>query len=205
MKFLFFAFLFLSSCAHEQASKSYPLSRDVYKKNQKFIAHEGKGRFGRYISMNIAYAPVKELYERVENKEGVSLKNRGEAHITVITPVEFYNVLKQKISIKELINLAKKMGIQSSDFEVECLGEGGKMIKDKLERTIYIVVKSPDLVNYRKKVEKLFLKRGGKSGLFEANNFYPHITVGFTKRDLHESDGVIKNRNSCYAELSVLE
>lgn len=205
MKLLILTLLVLSSCAQVKTRKNYTLDHEIYNKDQKFIAHEGKGRFGRYISMNIAYAPVKKLYEEVEKREGVSLKNRGEAHITVITPVEFYDVLKDKVSIRDLIALSKMYKLQSSNFKVDCLGQGEKLIKAKQERTIYIVVSSADLLEYRKKVEELFIKRGGKEGAFRAENFYPHITVGFTKRDLHESDGIIKNRKSCYADLSMLE
>ena len=57
--------------------------------------------------MNLPYAPVQKLYKQVEAFEGGRLKNRGEAHITVITPVEFWNVLKpQGLTMQEIQKIA---------------------------------------------------------------------------------------------------
>jgi hypothetical protein len=39
-----------------------------------------------------------------------------------------------------------------------------------------------------------------KQDLFDPNHFYPHVTVGFTQGDLHEKDGVIKDRRACLPE-----
>lgn len=205
MKFIFSLFLILCSCAQSIPRRDYALGHAVYSKKEKFLAHEKKGQFGRYIAMNIAYGPIKKLYETIEKKEKLTLINRGEAHITVITPIEFFDVLKDKIPIKELNAMALDIKLQSSPFEVLCLGKGVKKLQGHQERTFFLVVSSQGLIHYRKKVEQLFLARGGKRGLFRAENFYPHITVGFSKRDLHESDGIIKNRKACYAELIMLE
>lgn len=65
--------------------------------------------------------------------------------------------------------------------------------------TVYLVVQSPDLVERRKALRNQFERNGGRTGDFDADRFFPHITVGFTGRDLHESDGVIKNNDSCVA------
>lgn len=64
-------------------------------------------------------------------------------------------------------------------------------------------VNSPDLVAIRKEIQELYVSRGGDGRLFEANHYYPHITVGFSKQDLHEADGVIKDKNSCIAPVYV--
>ncbi len=169
-----------------------------------FIPHESGGSLGSYISISIGFPPVKELFVSLQDREEMKLKNRGEAHITVITPIEFSQVLKEKISIKELNQLVLKENLQASKFEVICLGMGKKIINFKEERTFYLVVTSEDLLEYRRRVEKLFIQRGGRKGKFDAEHFYPHITVGFSKRDLHEQDGVIKGMNSCYAGLNMI-
>lgn len=160
-------------------------------------SHQGEGRFSSYLSMDINYNPVKELFSKLEKKLEVKLKNRGEAHITVVTPVEYFDVLKEHISITEIENIARESKLQSSKFSITCLGEG----KFKDLRTYYIVVKSQEIMDIRVKIEKLFLSRGGKKDSFSAKKYYPHITLGFTKRDLHESDGVIKDDESCRFEL----
>ncbi len=168
-------------------------------KNLEQLNHSGSGQFSTYLSMDIQYKPIKELWKQVEKETGLKLKNRGEAHITTITPVEFFHQLKDVVSIEEIDQIAKESSIQSSKFKIVCLGRG---VKDEMS-TYYVVLESNDLLNIRKKVEKLFLEKGGKKGLFRAENFFPHITVGFTKRDLHESDGIIKDKSSCFKSIDL--
>jgi hypothetical protein len=49
-----------------------------------------------HLAMNIPYIPVESLRKEVEKRLGSDLKNRGEAHITVITPPE-YERLKSRL------------------------------------------------------------------------------------------------------------
>lgn len=156
-----------------------------------------------YLTMEINYPPVSRLYRQVVEQFNIELISRGEAHITVITPVEFDKVLKKKISIKEIEKIAKEQRIQESSFEVKCVGLGKVVLDQKEARTYFIVVQSDDLLRIRKEIKDLFVKNGGDAQLFDANQFYPHITLGFTKRDLHESDGVIKGTNSCVESLKL--
>jgi len=163
------------------------------------LSHRGDGQFSTYLSMDIQYSPVKELWKEIETLVGLKLKNRGEAHITTITPPEFFHQLKGVITIDEIEEIARKKSIQASKFEVVCLGRGQK---DDMS-TFYVVVKSQDLLDIRREVENLYLKKAGQPGKFKADRFYPHITVGFNKRDLHESDGIIKDEKTCFKPLII--
>ncbi|MDD5091691.1 MAG: 2'-5' RNA ligase family protein [Candidatus Wallbacteria bacterium] len=167
-----------------------------------FQEHAGSGAFDSYLIQDLPYAPVKKLWKDIEAATGLTLKNRGEAHITVITPVEYNQVLKKHISIKDINRIAKDMLIQAATFEVVCVGSGSKVISGKPESAFFIVVKSPALTEIRAAVQKLFEENGGKPFSFDATRFYPHITVGFTKQDLHEADGVIKDESSFYGLLT---
>lgn len=42
-----------------------------------------------------------------------------------------------------------------------------------------------------------------EKGKFRAERFFPNITVGFNKRDLHESDGVIKDKTTCFKPIQI--
>ncbi len=200
MRIIGFAFFFFYTSFFIYASETeLSLSKEIYQsKEMGFLSH------GNYLTMSIHFRPVKALHQSLQEREGVKLRSRGEAHITVITPIEFSQVLKEKISIRELEKMAKEAKIQETPFEVICLGQGKKVIKKKEESTFFIVVTSEQLLHFRQQVEKLFRERGGRKEAFQADHFYPHITVGFTKRDLHEQDGVIKGINSCYAGLSMI-
>lgn len=182
---------------------SLPLLANAFSLDQQ-IFHNSELPFkshSNYLTMEIKFPPVNRLYQQVVESFALQLTNRGEAHITVITPVEFDKVLKKKISIKEIERIAKEQGIQSSKFEAKCVGQGKVMLDQLEEKTFFLVVHSEDLLRIRKEIKDQFVKNGGNANAFDAMNFYPHITLGFTKRDLHESDGVIKGINSCVAEV----
>ena len=40
---------------------------------------------------------------------------------------------------------------------------------------------------------------------YHLTDFYPHITLGFTKRDLHFEDGVRKDKSTCVADLNLAD
>lgn len=195
---LFYALLLTLTIAQAFA---FNLSRAVYENSELvFIEHEGTGAFDSYLTMEVQFGPIKELFKQVTKAELKPLRNRGEAHITVVTPVEYDQVLKERVSIQEINEIAIKSNIQKSVFSVLCLGKG-VFQKDE---TIFLVIKSQDLIEIRNKIQKLFVSRGGKAEAFQASHFFPHITLGFTSRDLHESDGVIKDEKSCFANIEIV-
>lgn len=184
----------------------FKLSKKVFdNSNLDFIPHQGGGPFDSYLTMEIQFEPMAELFKQLLIQKRMPLTNRGEAHITVVTPIEYNEVLKTKLSMKEIDNLAKEANIQSSKFETVCLGKGSLEIEKKLEQTFYVVVRSQALLKIREAIQKLFIKKGGDGNLFKPSQYYPHITLGFTKRDLHESDGVTKDERSCFGDLSLVK
>jgi 2'-5' RNA ligase len=203
LKFILLSLLVFNITA--QASKTtepYYLDSNVQKNaDLKFISHQGDGRFATYLTMEVQYAPVKNVFEQIQTKTQLKLKNRGEAHITVITPIEYFDVLKSHLTMNEIDKLAQSLNIQAAGFEVKCLGRGEVTAAGKIDQTFYIVVNSVKLLEIRKEIQKLFEQKGGEVNSFKAEVFYPHITVGFTTRDLHESDGVIKNESSCVGDI----
>ena len=183
-------------------SFGFSIDKSVYEANSlKQLTHSGSDRFDSYLSMDIPYKPVASLFDFLKVKTGLSLLSRGEAHITVITPIEYFDVLKDKLSIEEINSIAEKNKLQASKFEIKCLGQASKKIDGKLEQTFYLVVSSSDLLKIRKDIHEKFISNGGREKKFDPQKFYPHITLGFTKRDLHESDGVIKDTSSCMSNL----
>jgi hypothetical protein len=167
-----------------------------------FKPHHGSRPFGSYLTMNVNYQPMAQLLTLFSTHYQHPLKSRGEAHITVITPVEYDKVLKKHITISEIDHIALAMNIQSSAFEVVCLGRGKARVSQKVEETFYVVLNSTDLLAIRQKIQDLYVKKGGDAKDFLVQHYYPHITLGFTSKDLHEGDGVIKNTQSCYAKLT---
>lgn len=151
------------------------------------------------LAMNIPYPPIAELRQQLEKNLQQNLdffkswNTQGEAHITVITPPEFEGVLSKKLSMNEINELAINEKIQLSDVKVLGLGNGKAIIADKNEETFFVLVSSQKLNTIRQSIHAAFVAKGGAPEGWDYKTFYPHITVGFTKRDLHIQDGVIKD------------
>lgn len=165
-----------------------------------FIPHTEEKPMKAYLAMNLPYPPYQTLFEQVQKAEGVTLQNRGEAHITVVTPIEYDKVLKRHLSIAEIHKIAEEAKIQDMEFTPVCIGRGEKEISGKLEKTYFVVVYSSALIDLRGKIEEAYVKNGGKPQDFVPEKFLPHVTLGFTARDLHYEDGVNKNKTSCVYE-----
>lgn len=166
-----------------------------------FLSHKGEGPFSSYLVQNVSYAPVRELFQSVKASTGKQLENRGEAHITVVTPVEYFQVLKLHLSIEEINRLAEKYEIQRAPFDLECLGHGRATVEGQKREAYFIVVKSETLLELRRAIHHLFIAKGGASDAFDPELFFPHITVGFLGQDVHYENGVRKDRSSCVADL----
>jgi 2'-5' RNA ligase len=167
-----------------------------------FIPHIGAGDFDNYLAMNLPFAPVQNLREQLERllgKTGTTpLKHRGEAHITVITPPEYAKVLSKVLSMNDVNRIADSLHIQRAKFDVLCVGRAQIALDGRPEQTYFVVVQSADLLAIRRAVFKRYVERGGEPSLFDPTHFYPHITIGFSKRDLHEEgDNVRKGQQCC--------
>ena len=155
-----------------------------------------------YISLAVPFAPANELKKAIEKETGLRLKDRGEAHITLVTPIEMQELLK-KLSLATIVSLFEVDTIQEETFRTVCVGRGDLQQGNKKMSTFYVVVKSSDFFERRVRLAQAFIQAGGSHNSFKANHFFPHITLGFTERDLHENDGIIKDAGSCAATLQL--
>lgn len=194
--------LFLTFCAtaFSKVNPSLNLSSGLYH-HVDFIRHEENQPMKSWLGMNVSYPEIQSLKNDLEKKLQLELKSRDEAHITVLTPVEYDKIISKKISISEIHDLANRMKIQKTHFKSLCVGSGFKEMDGKSEATYYVVVKAENLIKIREMIHKVYIARGGNSKDFDPFNYFPHITVGFTKRDLHFEDGVIKDERSCVYKL----
>jgi hypothetical protein len=201
---LFFSFTgVLTSCSNlsksskpQQNPQNIVLNTELAWKNEPFISHSN------WLGLAVDFKPAEQLRLQIEQLLKQPLKNRGEAHITIITPPEFEN-LKPILSMLEIEKISQDLNLQNTKWQKLCIGQGEiKEIKDKKSKlTFYLVVESANLNLIRNKIAETFYKKGGAKNKFDPDNYNPHITIGFTDRDLHESDGVIKNKESCRFEL----
>ncbi len=207
-KVLFFLTLLflLSSCRHlssilesshpENTKASLATTQQKQWKPQNFVSHSD------WLGMNLDPQPVEQLRQQLESIGQNTLKSRGESHITIITPPEF-SQLKAKISRQDLDLHAQKMDLQKIQWKPLCVAQAVNPLNSKMI-TYYIVVEAPGLLELRKELHLQFVKNGGNPKAFNFNNFHPHITIGFTERDLFESDGIIKDTRHCRFDLTAI-
>ena len=149
-----------------------------------------------YLALNVAASPAAAILAELDAALGARLKSRGEAHITVLTPPEVSS-LRGKLSISAIETLARDL--QRTEWTPVCVGFSRAKTNPALQ-TYYIVVRSEALLTLRKLVQSKFIAAGGSSAAFDANDFRPHITLGFTQRDLFETDGAMKTVATCPSE-----
>lgn len=205
-------FLFCLSCAHDSQSEvsasleqtSVFLDKGEFKKVKFISRHFGEKDWQGTLAMNIDYAPIKEVRRRVESsiylgnplKFLTAWEAEGEAHITTITPIEYQECMwseKRGIEVlhmKDIEKIALENSIQSSEIKIEGLGFGKKKFGDRhqLDETHFVIVSSGNLLEIRVEVYEQYLKKGGKKDCWSPNVFYPHITVGYTHKDIHFPD-----------------
>lgn len=180
-------------------ASAYELDRAALDNSRiSFIPHSIPKPFLSYISYEISYSPVRELFEELKKTTG-PLSDRGEAHITVITPPEFDNVLGKVLTIEEINDLVVSENIQSATYEPVCVGSGSKGDR----RAYYVVVTSPDLLRIRRAVRDFYVSRKGDPDAFDPEWFFPHITLGYINGDVHETDGLFKNDKTCLPDSTV--
>jgi len=189
-----------------KAQITFPLSSEIFDGNSvKFIPHKGPGIYDSYLTMNLPFKPMKQFMEQFQPQPSTALKSRGEAHITVVTPLEYWYELKPyNVTIHQLNQLAQKMKIQKSSFTVQCMGRGEAQIDGQNQQTYFVVVQSEDLLRIRHAIQALVRKSDNGLSKFDADTFYSHITLGYTERDLHEADGVLKDcAHSQFADIEI--
>lgn len=193
-------FLVISSSVFAGEKFEWKIDQSIFEK-QSFVPHVENKPFGRYLIMDIKFPPVKNLFKSLDKHLGgkLSKKNaRTEAHITTITPPEFDKVLSSVLTIEEINQLALDMKIQEADFTIMCVGKGSF----KKDDTYYLVVVSRKLKEIRKRIYDLYKSKGGEPSKFDPELFYPHITIGYTNKDLHLGPhGVKKGLNSCWGKV----
>jgi hypothetical protein len=156
-----------------------------------------------YLSLDLSFPAAADLRAAIDDRFGTDLKHRGEAHLTVVTPPELQKILASGLTLDEIKGIAQQLGLQKAGIEQFCLGMGRAKLSNEELRTFYVVVESSLVRRFREAVAKVMISRGTDPLVFDPARYFPHVTIGFTNRDLHESDGVIKDQSTCIAPLQV--
>ncbi|KAF9096277.1 hypothetical protein BGX23_011667 [Mortierella sp. AD031] len=150
-----------------------------------FIPHTGNATFTNWVGLNVDFKYIQPVFQKVNSTLSLgngTLISRGESHITVILPPEYDNILKKCLG------------------RVQAVTQPGNVF----QQSVQLIVKNyKDILAYRQDVFKLFVKKGGNPALFAAENYQPHLTLGFKNRDLFVEDGVFKGKNACFHKVQL--
>jgi hypothetical protein len=164
-----------------------------------FQSHQGSG-LGSYLVLNLNFTLIKPIVDTLIKIFEGSLRGRGEAHITIISPLEFKSGLKSVLTIEEINSIALAYSIQSSTFSVLCLARQSQF-DAKLGKRSFVynfIVQSSDLLEIRKQIEARYIEKGGDASNFDPDRFYPHITLAFEEHgDWFPEDQVFKTKKTC--------
>lgn len=154
---------------------------------------------------NISFASAQELKAQLGIIYGITLEDRKEAHITVLTPPEAKGTFNPNgigvnhfISTEEIQKTYSSF-IQNSTFKIICVGT----LKQENKRVFYLVVQSKDLMKIRKEIQDLLEYRASLKGIktyFQATDYTPHITLGFVGGDIF---GIPKDFRTCAQRVTV--
>ncbi len=164
---------------------------------QKIPFHTHVGPFA--LAMNVPYQPIAHVRRQLSQALQLQLQifkgwsEYGEAHVTVITPPEYTDVLSRYVSEARINEIAFQSRIQSSDLQILGLGVGQATLDQHPQSTYFLIVSSANLLSIRQKIYQEYIRNGGPKDGWDPLHFYPHITLGFTLRDLHEKDGIVKD------------
>jgi 2'-5' RNA ligase len=170
------------------------LSREVYKK----VPFSSQFSEDGAIIRNVDYRSVNALVAQLNEIYNIELKDRGEAHITVITPPEFKSSISKVFSIDELLNRYRG-SLQDTSFDVVCVGS--RRSQDEQKVVFYLVVKSPELFELRKNLANEGNARSALPLSFDPKAFWPHITIGYINGDVFE---FTKGVESCVPGLNLV-
>ena len=156
---------------------------------------------------NVDYKAVNILIPQIEKYIGKKLVDRGESHISVITPPEgkgwsFSNPegINALISQEEL-HRKYFSNLQKTEFKIHCLGD---RISDSGNHVFFLVVDSPELFKVREEISAELKRRSKFAGTkveFDPQNYYPHITVGYIGGDVHN---VSKGKETCIKDITLV-
>lgn len=198
MKFIGFLVFSFSAMAQVQ------LSLDVFN----YVPFSDQFSEDGALIMNVDYQAVADVRRQIEEIYDLELEDRGEAHITVITPPEAQGwFTESEKGIRDYYSTDAMIANYSPDlqftyFEVVCVG---MQENDDGRKVFYLVVDAPGLIETRddiKLIAGMNAEEMGEELEFDPFAYDPHITIGFVEGDVH---GVSKGQDTCVQDIESVD
>jgi 2'-5' RNA ligase len=154
-----------------------------------FLPHHGPEPMEKYLAVNLSFSYFDQLRQQIEKAlGGTPLLHRGEAHLTVLTPPEYNEHFSAFWGIEEI---SARLGERLQKTAITSLGLGSFVHPASKDSVFFIVAEAPEVFLIRRELAQA-LSAKNPQHQFQAANFEPHITVGFSLRDFFSQDGAVK-------------
>ena len=175
-----------------------------------------------YLATTLNHTHFPQIKKQIEKIANTTLKDRGEAHMTIITPPEYgYEAENYQQGLGKLIKLPELnaiaqgertreesamqlFSVQQFDMYPLCIGKASRSIGKKGEKgykedsaVYYIIVESKQASAFREELETEFQARRGNPSHFCAKCFRAHITIGYEDNDWFEDKSIYKTEHTC--------
>jgi len=165
---------------------------------QEFESHIKPEQFyGTYLIHKVSFNPVNRIKKAIEKIKGIQLVDRGEAHITVVTPPEHDAIQKavEGFSMERVERFVRDK-IQNLNWDTPGVGAARGLNPDgKYTEVYFLVARSSDLRMIRQEIAERFKI---PVEIFDPTKQDFHVTIGFTESDLH---GIPKNESTLQGDL----
>lgn len=201
-------FFLLSNLFANNFNFSLEKSKLFYKNlysTKAFIPHiNPKSFYGTYLVHNVSFQAMPKLKQSIEKITQLKLIDRGEAHITILSPPEFNKIQKYYPNFSMLkVHDFVKSKIQKIKWKTLGIGhQSGKNHKGLFSEVFYLVVQSKELRQLRFHIMSHFQ--------LSKNSFNPnlqdfHITIAYTVSDLHNIDKSSKTLDSSLSMFNIFK
>ncbi|MBI3018060.1 MAG: hypothetical protein HYY62_08770 [Deltaproteobacteria bacterium] len=186
----------------QQIRIQVPIPGSIHETSKlEFSPRLGSGERDNYLMQQIPDEPVEFIFGQLQRILDQFLVPAPEARIIVITPSEYNRSFKGVITMDEINDIAIKENIQRARFKILGVGRGQIRSNGKPEQTFFLVLESEDLLEVRRKVYDLFMKRGGDPQAFDPEHYSPHIRIAYTSQDYYQTENVQKDSSVIFLNI----
>lgn len=150
------------------------------------------------LAVNLPNQPFADLTDQLRAALKLDLNRftgwnpQGESHLTVITPPDF-EILSKHLTGDDIDRVAADLKLQEADIIALGIGSGTISGQDGERQTYFVIADSARARAVRHAVHAAYVANGGNPADWDPTWYFPHVTLGFTHADLHESQGVLKD------------
>jgi hypothetical protein len=128
---------------------------------------------------------IADVFRQIFQRSGVSLAGPNRASMPVVLAAEYDLALKPVVSAEELLDLARKAGLETERLQPVCMGITRVSTGGPVVQRFFMVFESKAFHDFRQELARLHQSRGG-TGTFDAAALRPIVPVASFEADFEQ-------------------